>query len=113
MWLKIGNVEFRALKVLTKNSMKIQEPDIVERVDGEEVFGKRAVAQSHWEKVGTGEVLTVETMLKDSQGNAVPLAAARNILDKSSNITVNAKGEDVNKTKIHYFLRSPDGKAVS
>jgi hypothetical protein len=106
--LKIGNADVRVYKQRVGNAILIQDPKLTEVVDGEPVSEERVVDKSHWELVGTGEKLRVETILKDSKGNIVPVATARCVLDHTKNLALNRKGETVDKKKIEYHLLNPD-----
>jgi len=108
IWLKIGDADVRVYKRRVSNALLIQDPQLTELVDGEPVRECRVVDQAYWEQVGTGEVLQVETTLKDAKGNVVPVAGARCILEHSKNLAVNEKGETVDKKKIEYHLVNPD-----
>jgi hypothetical protein len=108
IWLKIGNADVRVYKQRVGNALLIQDPQLTELVDGEPVRECRVVDTSHWEIVGTGEELQVETILKDSKGNLIPVAKARCILEHTKNLAVNKKGETVDKKKIEYYLVNPD-----
>jgi len=91
------------------NALVIKQPHLEEQVDNEPVRGERIVDQCHWEHVGTGETLTTETTLKDSKGNQIPIAQARCILEHSKNLVLDAKGEEVDKKKIQYYVLNSDG----
>lgn len=78
-------------------------------LDDEPVRSERIINESHWEKVGSGEKLMVETSLKDTTGVQVPAAEALNILDHYKSYTLNTKSEQVEKKKVRFFIVNPDG----
>jgi hypothetical protein len=107
--LKIGKADVRAYKRLTGNAVLIEQPKITQQFEGKPVKKERTIAKSHWKQVGTGEVLTVETILKDSQGNVVPLSAAVNILENYKSVALNEKAEKIDKKKLSDFILNQDG----
>jgi hypothetical protein len=107
--LKIGNADVRVLKQRVPNALLIKDPQVQERVDGEPVREVRTIAQCHWELLGTGETLQVETILKDVKGNLILMAQAQCIVQRTKNIVVNSRGEPVDKKKIEYYVVNPDG----
>jgi len=109
IWMKIGEHDVRVFKNKVGNALVINEPEIVTRIDGQPIRAERTVSKSHWQQVGTGKTLTVQTVLKDEQGNEVPMSQARHILEKSSNLEINDKGEEVDKKKIQFYVLNPDG----
>lgn len=108
LWLKIGNADVRCFKKKVANALTIQDPMLVDVVDGKPVNTVRLPAKAHWEFIGTGEVLQAETILKNQKGEVIPTAAARFVLEKTRNVAVNEKSEEIDKTKITTHLLNPD-----
>jgi hypothetical protein len=108
IWLKIGNADVRCLKKKVANALTIQEPLLVDVVDGKPIKIVRVPAKAHWELIGTGEMLQAETVLKNEKGEVIPTSAARFILEKTHNVAVDEKSNEVDKTKITTHLLNPD-----
>jgi len=87
----------------------IKAPHLRKQASDEPVRDERIVSGIHWEQVGTGETLTTETTLKNSKGEAVPLAQAQCVLEHYNSLVLNMKGEQVDKKKIQYYIVNPDG----
>ena len=87
----------------------IKTPHLRKQASDEPVRDERIVSGIHWEQVGTGETLTVETTLKNSKGEAIPLAQAQCILEHYNSLVLSMKGEQVDKKKVQYFIVNPDG----
>lgn len=108
IWLKIGNADVRCYKKKVANALTIQEPMLVDVVDGKPVKSIRLPAKAHYELIGTGEVLEAETILKNQKGERVDASAARFVLEKTRNVAVNEKSEEIDKTKITTHILNPD-----
>jgi hypothetical protein len=96
-------------KTLTSNAVLVKRPELVEVVDGAPVSTKRVVAASHWEEIGTGEKLIVETILKNSKSEVIPTSKAKNILDKYENLALDQKDVEINKKAIEEYVLNSDG----
>lgn len=107
--MKIGEHDVRVFKNKVGNALVIKDPEIVTRIDGQPTRTERTVAKSHWEQVGTGQHLTVQTILKDDEGKEVSLADARHVLEKTSNLELDGKGEEVDKKKLQFYVLNADG----
>lgn len=107
--MKIGNADVRTYKRLTGNATLIQTPQIIQQFEGALVESQRLIAKSHWAKIGTGETLVVETVLKDKDGNTIPIAGAVNILETYRNYVLNSKAEIIDKKKLTDHILNPDG----
>jgi hypothetical protein len=108
--IKFGEREpIRVYRTKVGNALVIESPELIGVVDTKAVREMRTVKDCHWEKVGTGQKLQVETILKDDKGESIPLSAARLIVEHTGNIVVNDKGEDVDKDKIEDHILNPDG----
>ena len=109
IWLKIGNADVRVYKQKVGNALMIKEPQLRKQVDGESVRDERIVSGCRWEQIGTGDVLTTETILKNSKGEVIPVAQGQCILEHYKSYVLNIKGEQVDKKKVQYFIVNPDG----
>jgi hypothetical protein len=110
MFLKFGRKNpVRVYKKKVGNALVVEDPVIVGVFDGKIIRETRTASQSHWEQIGTGKTLTAETILKDDQGQVVPVAAARFVVDHVKNLVLDAKSEEVDKTKILDHILNPDG----
>jgi hypothetical protein len=109
IWLKIGNADVRVLKQRVGNALLIKIPDIVQQVNGERVRFERTASECHWEQVGTGKTLQVQTILKDEKGNDVSLAQAICIVEHTRNLALNKNAEQVDKKLIQDHVVNSDG----
>jgi len=109
LWLKIGETDVRVFKQKVGNKIVVNEPTILTRMEDKPVRSERTVSKCHWEHVGTGEVLSVETTLKDGKGVAIPPAEAVCVLEHFKSLVLNEKSETVDKKKTQYFVMNPDG----
>lgn len=109
IWLKIGNADVRVLKQKVGNALLIKDPELVTQADGKPVNDVRVVSQCQWIRHGTGELLTVETTLKDAKGEPVPISEGMCILQHHKGLVLDEKANEIDKKKIQYFLLNPDG----
>lgn len=109
IWLKIGDVDVRCYKQRVGNDLLIQDPEIVALINDKPVRDVRTIAQCHWELIGTGETLSVDTKLKDTKGNDVPQAKALCILEHTNNKVLNDKAEPADKKQLVFHLLNQDG----
>ena len=110
LFLKFGeNNPIRVFKKKIANALVVEDPTIVGVLDGKIARETRTATTIHYEQIGTGKTLTAEIILKDPEGQIVPSAQARLIVDHIKNLVLNDKSEDVDKTKIVDHILNPDG----
>lgn len=109
IWLKIGNADVRALKQRVGNALLIKTPDIVQQIDGEPVRTERTISKCYWKHVGTGEILQVQTTLKDAKGKDIPMAQAICVVEHTRNLALDKNGEQVDKKLIQNHIVNQDG----
>jgi hypothetical protein len=109
VWFRVGKADARMYKTLTSNAALVKRPEIISVINGAPVSTKRVVVAGHWEEIGTGEKLIVETMLKNSKGEVVSTSKAKNIIDKLENLALDQKDMEINKKAIEDYVLNPDG----
>lgn len=98
-------------KKLTSNALigPTKTPELGKFIDDKPVRSCRVVTKSHYEAIGSGEILDMEAVFRDKRGEQIPASATRLILDKYSNAVLNEASEEVDKKAIHTFILNPDG----